>query len=122
MKFYTLAKRTLQNRFIGIDCYHSNVSNRALCTSLCMKNDEQGHQKRFFYPRERGNVRNRFGESSQGLTKDPHSMHLYANFEMRNANLEMPQNKTDIVERNRDRKKVLKDGLANMIRYFRQIE
>lgn len=82
MEFYTLAKRTLQNRFIDIDCNHSNVSNSALCTSLCMKNDEQGHQKSFSI-RERGNVRNRFEESSQDLTKGPHSMHPYANFEIK---------------------------------------
>lgn len=63
--------------------------------------------KKVFSIQERGNVRKRFVESSQGLTKGPHSMHLYANFEIRNANLEMPKNKTDFVERETE----LEEGL-----------
>lgn len=43
-------------------------------------------------------------------------MHLYANLEIRNVDLEMPWDRADIVEREMELEKVFKDDLVNKIR------
>lgn len=57
----------------------------------------------------------------QSLTEGSHSVCLYGNFELRNADLEMPRNRTDIAEREL-KLEVLKDDFVNKTRYLRETE